>query len=292
MPNQILGTGSADFASSTASTSTTSYLIPKTLLPEVMNAVRKKLILRGLAARVFGPASIPGRTLVIPMQSEISANTQLVPAQVGEGGEIPLVQSQWENITLTPVKYGVRIGVTKEMMEDGIIDLLSYHAELAGYEFADNEEGLIVSQLDAASTAASFNVANSNATLPISDITEAMQNLEAANYRPSHLICGAEVVNDLRNIDTFVEADKSGVMDPTKPLIGRIFGMQVLVSNNVSAKLAYVLDSAHAFVLAEKRPLTIERYNDIARDTGFVAVTQRFAARYLRAKAVSEITTL
>lgn len=292
MPNNMLGTGSADFASSTASTSTTSYLIPRTLLPEVMNAVRKKLILRGLAARVFGPASIPGRTLVIPMQSEISANTQLTPSQVGEGGEIPLVQSQWESITLTPVKYGVRIGVTKEMMEDGILDLLSYHAELAGYEFADNEESLIVSQLDAASTAASFNVANSNATLPISDITEAMQNLEAANYRPSHMVCGVEVVNDLRNIDTFVEADKSGVMDPTKPLIGRIFGMSVLVSNNVSAKLAYVLDSAHAFVIAEKRPLTIERYSDVARDTGFVAVTQRFASRYLRANAVSEITTL
>jgi HK97 family phage major capsid protein len=290
MPTQLLGTGSSDFAG-TANTATTSYLIPRTLFPQVMDAVRKKLILRGLAARVFGPSSIPGRTLVLPMQSELTANNSLAVNRVGEGGEVPLVQSEWESLTLTPVKYGARIGVTKEMMEDGIIDLLSYHAELAGYEFADNEESLIVSQLDAASTASGFNVANGNATLPISDITEAMQNLEGANYSCTHMIVGAEIANDLRNIDTFVEADKSGVMDPTMPLIGKIFGMKVLVSNNISAKLAYVINASHAFVLAEKRPLTVERYADYARDTGFVVVTQRIAASYLRANAVSEITT-
>jgi len=291
MPAQLLNTGSADFASSSANTATTSHLIPRPLLPEVLNAVRKKLVLRGLAARVFGPGAIPGRTLVIPLQAELSANNSLLVQQVGEGGEIPLVQSEWTSLTLTPVKYGVRVGATKELGEDGLIDLLSYHAELAGYEFADNEEALIVSALDAASTASSQDVSNGNATLPISDITAAMQNLEAANYQPSHMVCGVEIANDLRNIDTFVEADKSGVMNPTMNLIGRIFGMQVLVSNNVSAKLAYVLDASHAFFIAEKRPLTVERYSDLARDTGFVVVTQRLAVSAFRNAAVSEITT-
>jgi HK97 family phage major capsid protein len=291
MVTQLLNTGSADFASSTAATSTTSYLVPRTLLTEVINAVRKKLMLRGLAARTFGPASIPGRTLVIPMQSEISSSTAMAVDRVGEGGEIPLTQSQFENLTVTPVKYGARVGVSKEMQEDGIIDLISYHAELAGYEFADNEESLIVSQLDSAATASSNLVANSNATLPISDITASMQQLEESNYEPTHMIVGVEVANDLRNIDTFVEADKSGVMNPTKKLIGTIFGMKVIVSNNISAKLAYIIDAKHAFILADKRPLTIERYNDYARDSSYVVITQRFAAQYLRAESVSEITT-
>lgn len=291
MPSQILTSDNADFASTTAGSSTASYLIPRTLLNEIMNAVRKNLILRGLAARVFGPSAIPGRTLVIPLQSEITSNTALPVDQVSEGAEIPIGQSQFENITLTPVKYGIRIGVSKELQEDAITDLLSYHGELAGYEFADNEEALIVSQLDAAATASSNTVANSNATLPISDITAAMQQLESNNYMPSHMICGVEIVNDLRNIDTFVEANKSGVNNPSQRLIGTIFGMKVLVSNNVSAKLAYIIDANHAFVIAEKRPVTVERYTDYARDTGFVVVTQRFAARYLRSEAVSEITT-
>ena len=292
MPTQILTTGSSDFASSSANSATTSYLIPKTLYPNVINAVRKKLVLRGLAAKIFGPKSIPGRTLVLPLQSEIDSNTAMAVDKVGEGGEIPLTQTQWEDLTLTPVKYGARVGVTKEMMEDGIIDLLSYHAELAGYEFADNEEALIVSQLDSASSAASNNVANANATLPVTDITEAMQYLEEKNYTPTHMVVGAEIANDMRNIDTFNEADKTGKSSAVSHrLIGTIFGMQVIVSNNVSAKLAYVIDKAHAFVIAEKRPLTVERYKDYARDTGFVTVTQRVAVSYLRAEATSEITT-
>lgn len=289
MPSQLLSTDGKDFASATAGSSTGSYLIPRQLLGEVMNAVRKKLVLRSLAARVFGPGSIPGSTLVLPLQDDAS-NLMLVD-QVGQGAEFPLTQTTFTSVTLTPVKYGARIGITKEMMEDGIVDLASYHAELAGYEFADNEESLIVSQLDAASTAASHDVANTNATLPISDVTAAMQNLEADNYTATDIIVGVEVANDLRNIDTFVEADKAGVSDPTRRLIGRIFDMTVYVSNNVGAKLAYVIDRSHAFVIAEKRPLSIERYDDFARDTHFVVASHRVAVSYLRAKAVSEITT-
>jgi len=289
MPNQLLSTDGADFASSTAGSSTGSYLIPRSLFNNVIDAVRKKLVLRGLAAMIFGPAQIPGSTLVLPLQAD-NSNLMYVN-RVGQGAEFPLTQTEFTSLTLTPVKYGARIGVTKEMQEDGIADLASYHAELAGYEFADNEESLIVSQLDAASTASSQDVSNANATLPISDITAAMQLLEANNYTPTDMICGVEIANDLRNIDTFVEADKSGVNNPTKKLIGVVYGMNVLVSNNVSAKLAYVIDKAHGFVIAEKRPLTIERYSDFARDSGFVVASQRVAVSYLRSKAVSEITT-
>jgi len=291
MPTQILNTGSADFASSSANSATTSYLVPRRLLNKVIQAARKKLLLRGLAAMTFGPADIPGRTLVIPFQSEITSNNAMSVDRVGEGGEIPLTQTEFENKTITPVKYGARVGVVKELMEDGITNLISYHAELAGYEFADNEESLIVSALDSGTTASSHTVANSNATLPISDITAAMQQIEADNYEPTHMIIGVEIANDLRNIDTFVEADKSGVNNPSNSLIGQIFGMKVLVSNNVSAKLAYIIDAKHAFIVSEKRPLTVERYMDYARDTQFVVVTQRFAADYWRANAMSEITT-
>lgn len=290
MPSTILTSDNADFASSTAGSGTMSYLIPRNLLGSVVNAVRKKLLLRGLAAKYYGPSAIPGRTLVVPMQSEITTNTALPIDRVGEGGEIPLGATQFENLTITPVKYGIRIGISKELMEDNILDLASYHAELAGYEFADNEESLIVSALNSASSSASHDVTNSNATLPVTDITEAMQNLETDNYEPSHMIVGVEVANDLRNIEEFNNSDY-GNGSINKRLIGDIFEMKVIMSNNVSAKLAYVMDANHAFVIAEKRPLTIERYTDYARDTGFVVCTQRFAASAWRNNAVSEITT-
>ncbi|KKK67250.1 hypothetical protein LCGC14_2955990, partial [marine sediment metagenome] len=40
-----------------------------------------------------------------------------------------------------------------------------------------------------------------------------------------------------------------------------------------------------------KRPVTIERYFDAARDTGFAVATQRFSTRYLRSAAIARIVT-
>jgi HK97 family phage major capsid protein len=257
-----------------------------------MNAVRKNLFLRGLAARVFGPSAIPGRTLVLPMQVELGSTNAIGVERVAEFGEAPLGQTQFTSITFTPVKYMCRVGVSVEMQEDGILDLLDYHAELAGYEFADNEESLIISALDTASSAASHDVANSNATIAITDITSARGLLRADNYTPTHMIIGTEVEEDLLNIDSFQEADKSGVNNPTMGVLGTIFQMKVLVSHNVGAKLAYVIDARHAFAIAEKRPVTIKRYDEPQRDAGFLVVSQRLAVSALRNNAVAEITTL
>jgi len=294
MPSQILTSDNADFASATSGSATTSFLIPRQLLGEVMNAVRRDLLLRGLAARVFGPSQIPGRTLVIPRQTEFTSLNHLPVDQVGEGGEIPLGQSVFDNLTVTPVKYGIRVGVSRELQEDGILDLISYHAELAGYEFARNEESLIISTWETASgsSGANHDVANSNATLPITDITEAMQNLETADYVATHMIVGVEVANDLRNIEEFNTAKDTGGPNITnQKLIGSILQMKVIMSNAVSAKIAFIIDARHSFLIAEKRSITVERYTDFARDTGYVVVTQRVATAALRNTATVEITT-
>ena len=264
-----------------------SVLIPATIYSTLQSAVRKKLIFRRLAAMIVGPAGVPGSTLNINLQDAESNQVY----EIAEGAELPISKETYTNRAATPKKYGVRIGITKEMVEDSQFDLMRFNTETAGYELADNEDALVVAQLDAADTAAGNSVANSNATLPVTDITEAMQNLEAANYTPTDMICGVEVVNDIRNLDTFTEADKAGINDPSQRLIGRIFGMNVHVSTNVSAKLAYVIDRAKAFAIVEKRPVTLTNWDDFARDTKYVGATQRVAALYLYAAATSEITT-
>ena len=104
------------------------------------------------------------------------------------------------------------------------------------------------------------------------------------------MVCGVEVVNDLRNIEEF-NSKVLGSHDTTKRLVGTIYAMNVIVSHNVTATYVYVLDRQHAFVLAEKRPVTIEKYFDAARDSSFASVTQRFAAQYLRPGAVARIVT-
>jgi len=287
MVNTLLMTDGKNAASSTAGSSTGSYLIPHVLYNQLVMAVRRDLVLSGLAAMRFGPSSIPGSAITIPRQTASTLNIN----RVAEGAEFPKDAEEYSSLTLTPVKYGVNIGVSDEMEEDSLFDVLRMNIDKAGYEMAVNEESLIITALDAASTAASQNVANSNATLPVTDITQAIQYLRTNNYNPTDFIIGAELENDIYNIDTFTEADKSGMNNPSNRLIGRIAGMNVIVSNAVSAKLGYVIDRRHAFVIAEKRPLTIRTYDDVGRDMRHAVVSQRVSVSALRNEAVSEITT-
>lgn len=284
----LLSTDSKSSTDATAGSSTGSYLIPRTLYSELQKAVRKNLVLRALAVKVIGPKSIPGSSIDIPLQTKDT----LVVRRLVEFQNIPLDVESYSGFNLKPIKYGVRIMVSKEMQEDSLFDVMALNVDTAGYELANNEEALIITTLDTASAVSdSTQVANSNATLPISDITAGMLGLEEEQHSCTHMLCGVEVASDLRNIDTFVEADKAGISDPSKKLIGKIFGMKVIVSSNVSAKYAYILDSRYAFLIAEKRPLTIEKYFDAARDTGFAVATHRFVARYLRSAAIARIVT-
>ena len=283
----LLHTDSKQSGATTAGSSTASHLIPRTLYGTLFAALKRNLVLSSLAARRIGPESVPGSSIDIP-----SAETDsLTIKRVGEGAVVGLSAQNYTSFNVKPYKYGVRIMITREVEEDSLFDLMAMNIEEAGYQLAKNEEALIVATLDAGSTAASHNVANSNATLPVTDITAAIQNLRAANAEPTDMIIGAGIENDLYNIDTFTEADKSGTNNPSNRLIGRIAGMNVIVSNSVTATLAYVIDRRKAFIIVEKRPVTVERYFAAERDSSFAVVTQRIAARYLYADAISEITT-
>ena len=213
---------------------------------------------------------------------------------VAEGAAIPLDAPDYTSFNLKPVKYAVRILATKEMLEDGKWNLMEHALKVAGREFAENEDNLIIA--DALDNANSNHTGGSTAA--ISDITTAMLTLENADYTPTDILCGYEFFNDLRNIDTFVEANKLGTREMIETgYVGIYFGLKFWqFSTNVApsttyAKYAYVIDRNHAFVMAEKRPITVENYDDTAFDMSGAVVTQRIKVRQLRAKAIYKIIT-
>lgn len=288
MPTGMLFTDGGKTAfDTTAGSSGGSYLIPKTLYSELLDDVKKNLVLRALAAKVIGPDSIRGPSIVMSLRTKNSLDI----AQVGEGAEFPLDVEHYSSLTITPKKYGVRIGVTKEMMEDGNWDGMALNVQTAAFEIADNEESLIITELDTASgLTGGTRIANSNATLPITDITSAMMGLEEEYHQPTDMIVGVEVAQDMRNIKEF-NSREFGNNSLGQRLVGNLWGMNVIVSNNVSAKYAYIIDRRYAFIIAEKRPVTIEKYADVARDAMFSVVSQRIAVSYYRPGAVARIIT-
>ncbi len=264
-------------------------LIPRKIHDTLIEEVDKILIPRTEAALYFGPSDIPGSSIdvdkVIPNKMDVRV--------VGEGAQIPIDKTQYESQNLKPVKYGVSIRITKEMMEDAKWNLLAHNVKIAGKRMAENETSLIILN----GLGGYANSVTGGAAITIANITRAMQYLDDADYTPTTLFVGMEVLNDLRNIDTFVEANKVGNTDMLqRGFLGTIFGLNVLkFSTNAVpsgySKFAYVTDRDHAYMIAEKRPVTVENFDLPVYEMSAANITQRIVVDELRNNAICKITT-
>jgi len=265
-------------------------LIPRKIHDKLIEEVDKALIPRSEAALYFGPGDIPGSSIDV---DTVDPNTMGVRV-VGEGAETPIDQAMYSSTNLKPVKYGVAIRITREMLEDSKWNLLQHNIGIAGKRFAENETKLIIQDaLDSAT-----NTVSGGAAITIANITRGMQYLDDSDYSPTTLFVGMEVLNDLRNIDTFVEANKVGNTDMLqRGFLGNIYGLNVIkFSTNAApsstySKYAYITDKMHAYMIAEKRPVTVANFEMPVYDMSAANITQRLIVNELRASAICKITT-
>ena len=263
-----------------------SLLIPKKIYDTIIDEQAKTVIPRSEAAIYFGPGQIPGSSVDIDLMTENTMDVRLV----GEGSEIVIDKVEFTSTNIKPLKYGVALRITREMKEDSKWPLLEWNVKIAGRRFGENENALVIAQLDTSS-----NSTGAGAAVTIADITASMQQLEDEDYDPTTYAIGMEVLNDLRNIDTFVEANKVGNREMlAKGFLGVIYGMNVIkVSTNagMTTTTSYMWDRDKAYVIAEKRPITIENFELPAFDMSAASVTQRIAVKVLRAGAIAYITS-
>ena len=242
-------------------------LIPKLILPTLIEAVDKALLPREMAAMVLN--GFEGSSISVNLVSPTSNKIR----NIAEGGEIPLDSIDFSAVTFTPKKYGVAIRITREMIEDSQFDIVQANLKEVGKRFAENETSLILTALDGAS-----NTVTGGAALTIANISSAILNLHNNDFEATDFIIGNEVLNDLQNIDTFVEANKAGNTELiSRGYIGTIFGAKVArFSTNAApsttyAKYAYVFDRSQTYGIAIKRDITVENFvlptNDIERNS-------------------------
>lgn len=266
-----------------------SLLIVKKIHDVLIAETEKRLIPRTEAAFVIGPSAIPGSSYDVDLETP---NTLSI-GEIGEGADIGVDNQSYTTINVKPVKYGVGIRITRELMEDAKWNLLERNLMIAGKRLAENENKLVLQQLDAAG-----NTVSGGATITIANLTRAMQYLEDNDYEATTLAVGNEVLNDFRNIDTFVEFQKIGNTDMlSKGFVGTIYGANVIrFSTNAApsttySKYAYVFDKNQAYCIVEKRPVMIERFELPNNDMSAAVITQRIAVKALRANAICNITT-
>lgn len=268
-----------------------SLLIPKKIYATLFEETQKALIPRELAALYFGPDQIPGSSIDINLQTPDTGKVRVV----GEGAEIPLTETDFTTSNLKPIKYGAAIKITKELMEDSMFNLLEHNIRIIGRRFAENENSLIISQsLDSANATVA-----GGAAITLANITTAILDLEDDDYIATDIILGNEVAQDLRNMDVFVKVNEAiaGNNAMQTGFIGTLYGMKVhrfstnAAPSSTYSKYAYVIDRNWAYVIAEKRPITLQDFDLPLYDMSGVAITQRIITNELRAKAIAKITT-
>jgi len=260
-------------------------LIPRKIHDTLIEEVDKNLIPRSEAALYFGPTDIPGSSYDVDTETE---NVMKI-RRIAEGAEVIMDQPAFSSFNMKPEKWGVALRITREMLEDA-----KWNLRRAGRKFAENETTLILQ--DALDNAT--NTVTGGAAITIANITRAMQYLDDADYTGTTLFVGMEVLNDLRNIDTFVEANKVGNTDMlARGFLGTIYGLNVIkFSTNAApsttySKYAYITDRNYAYVIAEKRPVTVENFEMPVYDMSAAVATQRIKVRQLRASAIAKIET-
>jgi N4-gp56 family major capsid protein len=212
---------------------------------------------------------------------------------VAEGAEIPLDAESYTKKSVTPSMYGVRVGITNRMIEDANWDLVQRNLREAGRRVGLKEDEIIFNALeDTTNGFPSENAVTSAGTeLAIADIVSAMKEVENNDYVPNVMVLNPEQVSELRQIDTFVEADKVGdrrVFE--RGWVGKIYGLDTIITTQLDAASVLVMDKNEAGGLVVRRPLTVEKWKEPIRDLTQAVVTTRMAAVCFRPKAGAKIT--
>ena len=264
-------------------------LIPRQIYDVFIDEVSKTLLPRSEAGWYFGPAQIPGSSVDIDLDD---VNTGKI-RPTAEGAEFFLDRPTWSTTNIKPLKYGVAVRITEEMLEDAKWNMLDRSVRTLGKRFAENETSLVLTALYGAT-----NSVSGGAAISIANISRAIQYLEDADYEATTMYLGNEVASDIRLIDTFMEAEKHGNDEVNRNgFLGVIYGMRLYrFSTNAApsttySKYAFVFDRAHAYAIAEKRPVTLKKFSLETFDMEGAVLSQRIAVKLIRALSAVTITT-
>lgn len=271
----------------TSAGSAGTLLIPKLIMPVMIDAMDKALVPRELAAMVqngFDGSSF-SVNLLTPSILKIR--------NVAEGAETPLDAASFSSVTFTPKKYGVALRITREMIEDSQFNIFEANLKEVGRRFAEKETELILTALDGATT-----TVTGGASLTIANLSAGILGIHNYDYEPTDLLIGNEVLSDLMNIDTFVEANKAGNTElMSRGFLGTIFGLNVVrFSTNAApsstySKYLYMVTRSQSYGIAIKRDLSVENFNLPSSDMEGACATMRLSVELLRADSVAKITT-
>jgi HK97 family phage major capsid protein len=279
------------------------------MIPEILEGIfpvaRYPTIGRQLVI-VDNKAGTPGRSAVY-VKEKMSTDTPRAliniydPVEVPEGGGIPETAANVDYITVTPIKYGKRPYVTRELIEDAQWDVIAMNTQMVMAAAREWEDKFILDGLFVgAATGNAITTATAN-TIASSEIRTAIRYLTRYGWQPSALVCNpTHYMSLLAYADA---ASTSGIIAEqwkasaistgnVPPLYGIPTYMTPLMTDNSSGVERSLLLGSKPGVLTVKRDWTLEAVADPVAQTQGLTISARLGLGVLHPTAIVPITDL
>jgi hypothetical protein len=215
---------------------------------------------------------------------------------VAEGAAIPLNEDQFNTVTITPKKVGVRPLITNEMIEDELWSMVEWHLRWAGGAIENKLNKDCLDDFIAGTTVSDKTGAGS-----IDNIAAARGSVTTNGWNPDKMVIAPGFETDLLAEDNFMQAYQYGDNSILKTgNIPGVLGMNVHKLSIVTGDTytwgggfdaaseygALIFDSKAPFMmLGMKRDISIEQYDDPIHDLVGIAATMRYGTGIIHGDA-------
>lgn len=241
----------------------------------VEDIVQENLVFRQ-AFQDLDATGIDNDTFRIPKPSDAIGHPQAIP----EGAEFPRDEEDYEKVDISFTKYGFETAITQEAMDDSMLPVAADHIERQARQMAEFLNEVAFEELDANLNADSpaGGVGDTNA-LEFDDLVDAKQSLRTDLYDPDLLFVNIQGETDLLNSSEFTRATDLGDETITEGAIGRVAGLDVIVSDygkmSGSSGEGYLVDSDFYGYEATREPLDTNEYEAPERQAEMMQIWTR-----------------
>jgi hypothetical protein len=250
---------------------------------------------------------VAGKTATFVKQS---GSRSAAISEISEGAEIPMDFTPYTTVTVTPYKKGLRERVSRENIEDLYIPVIEDQLRRLARRMAYTIDKDCMTVIDlaagwsSAGTGVSLGATGTEFTITggigTKDILKAEAAVAAYNFVADTLLVNPVNARDLKYLPQFSLAMQYGEPVIQTGAIGTVYGLNLYVSNVVSAGTAYVLSTGQnlsasyapmgMFVI--KRPLMSDMEMKKEFDSIDVTLTTRYAPVVLNGECIARLTGL
>lgn len=239
------------------------------------NITEENLVFRQ-AFRPLDATDIDNDTFKVPRPKDNIGQPQAIP----EGAEFPRDEEDYEKVSIDFTKYGFETPITREAMDDSMIDIAADHMERQGRQMAEFLNEVAFNELDSnLNTNSPAGGVGDQEALEFDDLVDGKQTLRSDLYDPDLLIVNIQGEQDLLNSDDFQHATDLGDETLTEGAIGRVAGLDVIVSDygkmSGSDGEGYLVDTDFYGYEAEREPISTNEYDAPERQAQMMQIWTR-----------------